>query len=125
MLVSGFGCGEHSLAAWGPFYASHGIVVLTIGTPAPFKDGPPERCKALLDAVQALQAEHTRAGSPLCGRLDISRCAVQGWSLGGGAAQLAALANPSIKCAIAVTLTIFRAEEVKSACCCYSSYLLI
>ena len=90
------------MAAWGPFYASHGIVAMTIGTPSPFKDQPDQRCQALLDAVEALQAEHTRAGSLLEGRLDVDRCAVQGWSLGGGAALLAALNKPSLKCAIAL-----------------------
>ena len=103
VIVSGFGCGEHSMAAWGPFYASHGIVAMTIGTPSPYKDFPAQRCQALLDAVGALQAEHTRAGSLLEGRLAVDRCAVQGWSLGGGAVLLAALEKPSLKCVIALS----------------------
>ena len=104
VLVGGWGCGEQAMAAWGPFYASHGIVAMTIGTPTPFKDQPPDRSRALLDAVSALQAEHTRAGSPLHGRLDVESVGVQGWSLGGGGAQLAAMANPAlIKCAVALS----------------------
>jgi len=34
VLVGGWGCGEKVLAAWAPFLASHGIVAMTIGTPA-------------------------------------------------------------------------------------------
>ena len=60
VLVGGWGCGERSMAAWGPFYASHGFVAMTIGTPSPFKDMPAQRCQALLDAVEALQAENDR-----------------------------------------------------------------
>ena len=33
VIVGGWGCGEQVQAAWAPFYASHGIVAMTIGTP--------------------------------------------------------------------------------------------
>ena len=102
VIVGGWGCGEQAMAAWAPFYASHGIVAMTIGTPSPFTDSPAVRSKALLDASLALQGEHERADSVLRGRLDISRRAVQGYSLGGGGAQLAALADPTLKCVIAL-----------------------
>lgn len=102
VIVGGWGCGEQAMAAWAPFYASHGIVAMTIGTPSPFTDSPAVRSKALLDASLALQGEHVRADSVLRGRLDISRRAVQGYSLGGGGAQLAALADPTLKCVIAL-----------------------
>jgi len=101
VVVGGWACGEQAMAAWGPFYASHGIIAMTIGTPAPFKDMPAQRCMALLDAVRALQAENTSPGSVLQGRLK-SSCSVQGWSLGGGGAQLAAMADLSLKCVIAL-----------------------
>ena len=94
VIVGGWGCGEQAMAAWAPFYASHGIVAMVIGTPAPWTDSPAARCKALLDASSALQSEHEREGSALLGRLDVSRRAVQGYSLGGGGAQLAALTRP-------------------------------
>ena len=102
VIVGGHCCGEKVMAAWGPFYASHGIVAMTIGTPAPWIDSPADRCKALLEASLALQSEHEREGSVLQGRLDVSRRAVQGYSLGGGGAQLAALADQTLKCAIAL-----------------------
>ena len=90
------------MAAWAPFYASHGIVAMTIGTPAPWRDTPGDRCKALLDASLALQSEHENADSVLKGRLDVTQRAVQGYSLGGGGAQLAALKDPTLKCVIAL-----------------------
>ena len=62
VMVGGWGCGVNSMAAWGPFYASHGIVAMTIGTPAPWTDSPAACCKALLDASSALQSEHEREG---------------------------------------------------------------
>lgn len=102
VIVGGWGCGEQAMAAWAPFYASHGIVAMTIGTPTPWKNSPADRCKALLDASMALQSEHEREGSVLQGRLDVSRRAVQGYSLGGGGAQLAALTDPTLKCVIAL-----------------------
>mmetsp|Transcript_19620 Transcript_19620/g.40999 ORF Transcript_19620/g.40999 Transcript_19620/m.40999 type:complete len:334 (-) Transcript_19620:38-1039(-) len=102
VIVGGWLCEEHVLAAWGPFLASHGIVAMTIGNSSPNCDLGPERCKALLDASKALQSENVREGSKIFGRLDTSRRAVMGYSLGGGGAQLAALDDPSLKCAIAL-----------------------
>ena len=102
VLVGGWMCGEQVLAAWGPFFASHGIVAMTIGTPSPQKDEPTDRCRSLLDATKALQTEHAREGSKLFGRLDVSSRAVMGYSLGGGGAHRAALADPTLKCAIAL-----------------------
>jgi dienelactone hydrolase len=102
VIVGGWACGEHALAAWAPFYASHGIVAMTIGTAQPWKDQPPDLSRALLDASAALQLEHERAGSALHGRMDVTRRAVQGYSLGGGGAQLAALEDKTLKCVIAL-----------------------
>lgn len=102
VIVGGWGCGEQVQAAWAPFYASHGIVAMTIGTPAPLTDMCEERARALLDASAALQDENAREGSALVGRLDASSRAVQGYSLGGGGAQLAALRDPTLKCVVAI-----------------------
>ena len=51
--------------------------------------------------VEALKEEHARSGSPLAGRLDVTRFAVAGWSMGGGGCLLAALADPSLKSVLA------------------------
>lgn len=102
VLVGGWMCGEKVLAAWGPYFASHGIVAMTIGTPSPSEDEPSDRCLSLLDASKALQTEHEREGSLLFGRLDISNRAVMGYSMGGGGALRAAKDDPTLKCAIAL-----------------------
>jgi len=102
VIVPGHGCGEQVMAAWGPFYASHGIVAMTIGTPAPWSDFPGARCQTLLDASRALQSEDLRDGSVLKGCLDTESRAVQGYSWGGGGAQLAAIRDEKLKCIVAL-----------------------
>ena len=63
VLVGGWLCGEHALAAWAPFFAAHGIVAMTIGTPSPHSHKPADRSLALLDASKALQSENAREDS--------------------------------------------------------------
>lgn len=113
VLVAGYGDTEEVVSAWGPFYASHGIVAMTIGTPKPWEDMPKDRCEYLLEAAEALQSEHTCAGSVLEGRLDGSRRALHGYSMGGGGAEFAALEDPTLKCVIASTP--YGGPEVPSA----------
>jgi hypothetical protein len=99
VIVPGFVSPQFSIQKWGPFLASHGIVTMTIGTNQPW--GLPEtRRDALLDALVTLKGETTRLGSPLFGQIDINSLAVGGWSMGGGGAQLAAAADPSIKAVV-------------------------
>ena len=100
VIVPGWSSSERSIRRWGPFYASHGIVTMTIGTNNPPRDFPQERADALIDAMATLRAENTRDGSPIFKRLDLSRIAVSGWSMGGGGAQLAAMQHPSLKAVI-------------------------
>lgn len=102
VIIAGMGDAEGSVAAWAPFVASHGMVAMTIAVAKPWTTLPPERAEALVDASKALQAEHTRAASPLHNRLDPSARAVMGYSLGGGGAQLAAVKDPQLKCCIAL-----------------------
>ena len=103
VLMPGWACGQHVMSAWATFFASHGFLAMTVATPSPFHDMPSHRAVGLLDAVRALREEHTRSGSALEGRIDVDRVAVAGWSMGGGACQLAVLEDPTIKCAIAMT----------------------
>lgn len=100
-IVPGYVSAQSSIQSWGPFLASHGIVAMTIGTNSIFENPGPRR-DALLDALVTLKAEHTRAGSPLLDQLDTNSLAVGGWSMGGGGAQLAATADPSIKAVMAL-----------------------
>jgi len=101
VIVPGYESGEDSIQAWGPFYASYGIVAMTIGTNSG-ADDPAARALALLDAVKTLRHEHDRVESPLYGQLDLERVAVSGWSMGGGGAQLAAVLLPSLEAVVAL-----------------------
>ncbi|HEU4581833.1 MAG TPA: hypothetical protein VFS67_26445 [Polyangiaceae bacterium] len=98
-VVPGFLAAESSIAAWGPFLASHGIVTLTIGTNSP-TDSPALRAAALLDALKTIEAENERSGSPLQGEVDVGRLGIMGWSMGGGGTLIASSDTPSLKAAI-------------------------
>ncbi|RDK88247.1 poly(ethylene terephthalate) hydrolase family protein [Marinirhabdus gelatinilytica] len=105
-IVPGFTATPASVEEWGPFYASHGIVTIIIGTNSPF-DFPEERALALLDALETLREENIRASSPLEGDLDLDKFAVSGWSMGGGGAQRAAVLDNTIKGVVALCPFLF------------------
>ena len=73
VIVPGFASPESSIQDWGPFYASHGIVAMTIGTNHLLEQPAGRGAAALLDAIVSLRAEHTRSSSPLEGWLDLDR----------------------------------------------------
>lgn len=98
-IVPGFNTPESSIAAWGPFLASHGIVTLTIGTNA-LGDSAQARARAVLDALETIKAENVRAGSPLEGNLALDHLGIMGWSLGGGGVLIASESTPSLRAAI-------------------------
>jgi pimeloyl-ACP methyl ester carboxylesterase len=100
-LVTGFFSEPEDIEEWGPFYASHGIVVINIGTNFG-GDLPDARADGLLDALETLRQENVRNGSPLEGDIDDTKFAVGGWSMGGGGAQRAAVLDPSIKAVVAL-----------------------
>ena len=60
------------------------------------------RANALLAARISLCSEAVREGSPLYGRLDASKTALAGWSMGGGGAQRAAEREPAVRAVIAM-----------------------
>ena len=99
VLVPGFVSPQSTVSAWGPYLASHGIIVMTIGTNT-LTDLPLDRANALLDAVQTLQEENNRDGSPVFQQIDESKIAVGGHSMGGGGAQIAATMDSSLKSVI-------------------------
>ena len=101
VIVPGFLTAESSIQSWGPFFASHGIVTMTIGTNSGF-DQPETRAEALIDAIVTIKQENTRISSPLYSNIDESSIAVSGWSMGGGGAQLAASIDPNLKAVIAL-----------------------
>ncbi len=100
-IVPGFTALPSSVEAWGPFYASHGIVTIIIGTNSVF-DFPEARALALLDALETMRQENFRNTSPLEDKLDINKFAVSGWSMGGGGAQRAAVLDNTIKGVVAL-----------------------
>ena len=81
-VVPGFVSPESSIRQWGPFLASHGIVTVTIGVPG--GDQPGQRATKLMGTLASIIEENTRSGSPLMGKLDVTRQGVAGWSMGGG-----------------------------------------
>ena len=107
-IVPGFTAPESSIADWAPFLASWGIVTMTFGTSNPSTGAsdtsvqPPVREAALIDALTTIKGENTRSGSPLNGKLDLTRLAVAGWSMGGGGTLLAANTHPELKAVFAM-----------------------
>jgi dienelactone hydrolase len=107
-IVPGFTAPESSIADWGPFLASWGFVVMTIGTSNPSTGAPDAsvdqnvRGAALLDALTTIRGENTRSGSPLSGKLDLSRLGVAGWSKGGGGTLIDANTTPTLKAVFAM-----------------------
>jgi pimeloyl-ACP methyl ester carboxylesterase len=100
-IVPGFSALPSSVEEWGPFYASHGIVTIIIGTNSVF-DFPELRAIALLDALETIKQENTRGSSPLEGALNLDQLAVSGWSMGGGGAQRAAVLDNTIAGVVAL-----------------------
>lgn len=101
VVVPGFVSPQSSIASWGPFLASYGIVTMTIGTNLP-TDLPETRKDALLDALQSLKEENSRSGSPLEGKLATDVTATMGWSMGGGGTLLVANETPELKATISL-----------------------
>ncbi|WP_299258878.1 T9SS type A sorting domain-containing protein [uncultured Aquimarina sp.] len=100
-IVPGFTSTPAAVRAWGPYYASHGIIAIVIGTNSGF-DFPDVRARALIDALETLREENTRASSPIIGQIDVEKFATSGHSMGGGGAQRAAVLDSRIKAVVAL-----------------------
>lgn len=92
-VCPGFISGQSSIAAMSRRLATHGFVVVAISTLTPL-DLPGSRGNQLLAALRAVQA--LRSG-PVVGRIDASRMAVAGWSMGGGGTVRAVESTPTLK----------------------------
>ncbi|CAI8176945.1 MAG: Poly(ethylene terephthalate) hydrolase [Polaribacter sp. SA4-10] len=100
-IIPGFTGTPSTIQEWGPFYASHGIVTIIIGTNS-LLDLPEARAIALLDALETIKQENIRESSPLEGSLNLNQLAVSGHSMGGGGAQRAAVIDDTISGVVAL-----------------------
>lgn len=99
VMCPGFTARQSSIAEWGPFFASHGIVLVTMDTRTT-SDQVPQRARGLLEMLADLKAENARSGSPLQGKLSADRFGLAGWSMGGGGTWIASAGHPELKSAI-------------------------
>nr|WP_037681449.1 alpha/beta hydrolase [Streptomyces albus] len=96
-IAPGYTADEGSMAWYGPRLASQGFVVFTIDTNTRL-DQPGQRGDQLLAALDYLVED-----SAVRSRIDRSRLAVMGHSMGGGGALEAASDRPSLKASIPLT----------------------
>lgn len=96
-ISPGYTADQSSMAWYGPRLASQGFVVFTIDTNTRY-DQPASRGDQLLAALDYLTQR-----SSVRGRIDSSRLAVMGHSMGGGGSLEAAKDRPSLKAAIPLT----------------------
>lgn len=84
---------------WGPFFASHGIVLVTMDSRSIY-DSVDSRADQQQDVLDAMKGENTRYSSPLRGKLDTSRFGATGWSMGGGATWITSAEYAGLKTAM-------------------------
>ncbi|MDG9705388.1 alpha/beta hydrolase [Streptomyces sp. DH37] len=96
-ISPGYTADQSSMAWYGPRLASQGFVVFTIDTNSRY-DQPASRGDQLLAALDYLTQR-----SSVRSRIDSSRLAVMGHSMGGGGSLEAAKDRPSLKAAIPLT----------------------
>ncbi|MGW6534677.1 bis(hydroxyethyl) terephthalate hydrolase [Streptomyces sp. NPDC055051] len=96
-ISPGFTATQSSVAWLGPRLASQGFVVFVIDTLTTL-DQPDSRGRQLLAAL-----DHLTQRSAVRGRVDATRLAVMGHSMGGGGTLEAAKSRPSLKAAVPLT----------------------
>jgi hypothetical protein len=93
-LCGGFLNTGPEMEEWGPFFASYGIVTIITTTGA--ADLPDLRAQKLLASIDEIEAENTKSGSPLNGKL-AGRYGTSGYSMGGGGTTLASVSDPTLR----------------------------
>lgn len=98
---------------WGPFFASHGIVLVTMDT-ATTLDSVDQRASQQKQVLTALKNENTRSNSPLRGKLNTSRIGAVGWSMGGGATWINSAEYSGLKTAMSLAGHNLTAVDIDS-----------
>jgi dienelactone hydrolase len=98
-ISPGFTAYQSSISWMGTRLASHGFVVITIDTNTT-SDQPDSRGSQLTAALNKVVSLSRTSGNVLAGKVDASRLAVAGHSMGGGGTLAAARDNPSYKAAV-------------------------
>ncbi|MFF3377477.1 dienelactone hydrolase family protein [Streptomyces sp. NPDC002680] len=94
VVMPGFFASQSQIAWYGPRLASQGFVVMTLDSNAPW-DPPADRGRQQLAALTYLTTS-----SAVKSRIDPSRLALMGWSMGGGGTLQSAASTPSLKAVI-------------------------
>jgi dienelactone hydrolase len=100
-ISPGFTAYQSSISWMGTRLASHGFVVITIDTNTT-SDQPDSRGRQLKAALDRVVALSRTSSSPLYNKVDSTRLAVAGHSMGGGGSLAAARDNPSYKAAVPI-----------------------
>lgn len=98
-ISPGFTATQSSIAWLGRRLATHGLVVITINTNSTY-DQPSSRATQLMAALNHVV---NSSSSTVRARVDSTRMAVGGHSMGGGGALIAARNNPTLKAALPLT----------------------
>ena len=96
-VAPGYTAGRSSMAWLASRIASHGFVVINIDTTTR-SDQPASRGRQLLAAL-----DHVTGSSAVRDRVDASRQAVVGHSMGGGGALAASVGRPTLQAAVPLT----------------------
>ena len=89
IFTPGFGGGSTSMASWAQYFASYGFLAMIIGPNDEINDSHQMRAEGLIDAIETIKQENERLGSPLYESIDPMNFIVAGYSMGGGASQIA------------------------------------
>lgn len=88
---------QSAISWFGPRLSSHGFVVITFNTNSPY-DQPSARADQLLAAL-----DYLTGSSAVKDRVDSSRLAVMGHSMGGGGALEATVKRPALQASVPLT----------------------
>lgn len=104
---------QSMFADWGPFFASHGIVMVTMDTTTTL-DSVDQRASQQKQVLDALKKENTRSASALYGKLNTARLGAVGWSMGGGATWINSAEYSGLKTAMSLAGHNLTAVDIDS-----------